>query len=85
MADVKKKLPEAEVTALLMCHAALSMAASHGEFGVGSPVKACAQVLTLLAEGDDEAALERLTAYVQRRRGPGLVGAVKVEGKGSQA
>jgi len=62
----KKKLSDAESAALMMSHAALTMAASHGSLPGGSPVRAMSQVLLLLADGDGEGALARLTEHVRR-------------------
>lgn len=62
----KKKLSDAESAALMMSHAALTMAASHGSLPGGSPVRAMSQVLLLLADGDGEGALARLAEHVRR-------------------
>lgn len=70
----KKKRSEAEIQALMMCHGALTMAASHSSLPGDSPVRTMAQVLLLLADGDDEAALERLAKQVRPEPGDSAIG-----------
>jgi hypothetical protein len=65
---VKRSLTSEEETALMMTHASLTMAASHIKHCPGAAVRMLSQVAMLLAEGDDDTALERLTQYVASRK-----------------
>lgn len=65
---MKKPVTSEEEMALVMTYASLTMAAQIRPCP-GSAVKMLSQVALMLAEGDDDAALQRLTEYVARRKG----------------